>query len=124
MPGRSGQLPIPFVALALVLALLLGACGTDGAAGPSSNGTLADGSPAPSGDGDASPTTRAPRTVTIAGSGDILMHTPVNAVGLANGGGKVHDFDPMFAEVAPEITAADLALCHMETPISPDDTGI
>ena len=126
MHGRSRQLPTSVVALALVLALALitAACGTDDV-GPVSNGTIADGSPAPVVEGgDTTTTTRAPRTVTIAGSGDILMHTPVNAAGLANGGGTVHDFGPMFAVVAPEISAADVAICHMETPISPDGANV
>jgi len=125
MPGRPRPHSISFPALALVLILALAAaaCGNDAASGPASNGTIADGSPATTGEGDPT-TTRAPRTVTIAGSGDILMHSPVNAAGLANGGGQVYDFDPMFAEVADEISAADIAICHMETPISPDGTEI
>jgi poly-gamma-glutamate synthesis protein (capsule biosynthesis protein) len=126
MHGRARPHTTPFAALALVLALLLlaVACGTDDA-GPVSNGTIADGSPAPEVEGaESTTTTRALRTVTIAGSGDILMHTPVNAAGLANGGGQVHDFGPMFAAVAPEISAADVAICHMETPISPDGANV
>ena len=34
------------------------------------------------------------------------------------------DFTPMYERVRPIIEAADLAICHMETPISPDDTHI
>lgn len=116
-----------FLALVVALLLVLGAsaCGSDpGAAGPVHNGTLVDGSPAPEGSEEATTTTAAPRSVTIAASGDILMHTPVNAAGLANGGGKVHDFGPMFELVAPEISDADVAICHMETPISPDGTNV
>jgi hypothetical protein len=125
MPGRPPPRSTPLLALALALLLVLfaTACG-DGSDGSSANGgTLPDGSPAPTSADDPT-TTRAPRTVTIGGSGDILMHTPVNQAGLANGGGTVHDFDPMFAEVADVISAADIAICHMETPISADGTGI
>jgi len=117
-------MPLAALLVAFALAFAASACGGDGAAGPAGNGTLADGSPAPAGSLEETSTTAPPRTVTIAGSGDILMHTPVNAAGLANGGGTVHDFVPMFARVTDEISAADVALCHMETPISPDGTGV
>jgi len=124
-PRRTRSTTLLALALALLLALGTAACGGDpDASGPVHNGTILDGSPAPEGSEEAPSTTAAPRTVTIAGSGDILMHTPVNAAGLANGGGTVHDFGPMFAEVAPEIREADVAICHMETPISPDGTGV
>src|SRR5689334_2823293 len=124
MSGGPRTRPFPLLALALavLLALATGACGGGGdGAGPVDNGTLVGGAPAPSTGEETTATTAAPRTVTIAASGDILMHTPVNAAGLANGGGTVHDFGPMFELVAPEISAADVAICHMETPISPDD---
>ncbi len=122
MSARRPTAPTALVALCVTafLTLLLVSCGSDNGA-PVENGTLVDGSPAPA---DGATTTAAPRTITIAGSGDILMHTPVNAAGLANGGGQVHDFDPMFAEVTDEISGADVAICHMETPISPDNTDV
>lgn len=69
-------------------------------------------------------TTRPPRTVTIAGSGDILLHMPVQRQGSVNAGGKGYDFTPMFSEMKAEISAADVALCHQETPISANDTGL
>ncbi len=34
------------------------------------------------------------------------------------GGPTQYDFDPMFAEVTDTISNADLAICHMETPLS------
>jgi poly-gamma-glutamate synthesis protein (capsule biosynthesis protein) len=122
MPGRPPfrRSSAPAFALALLLALVLAACGGGGEG--ASDATLPDGSPAPG--SEETTTTAPPRTLTIAASGDILMHTPVNAAGLANGGGTVHDFDPMFADIAPEISAADIAICHMETPISPDGRNV
>ena len=76
------------------------------------------------GDVDAPATTAAPlRTFTVATTGDFLLHMPVQRKALAYGGG-VHDFSPMLAEIAPVISAADLALCHMETPISSDNTNL
>jgi poly-gamma-glutamate synthesis protein (capsule biosynthesis protein) len=37
---------------------------------------------------------------------------------LADGGGRRYDFRPMLSRIAPVIAGADLALCHLETPLS------
>jgi hypothetical protein len=73
------------------------------------------------------PAPGAPRTssrpeatrLTIAASGDFLIHTPVAAQALANGGGTRYDFAPMFRPVRRWIRGADLALCHVETTLVP-----
>jgi len=67
-------------------------------------------------------TTTPPRHLTLAASGDILLHNPVMSDGQANAGGAGYNFDPMFDDVRGLISAADLAICHQETPISADDT--
>jgi Bacterial capsule synthesis protein PGA_cap len=60
------------------------------------------------------------RTLTILGAGDELLHPPVwaqaqrDATSLGRSG---LDFDPIFAGVKPEISAASLAICHVETPL-------
>ncbi len=56
---------------------------------------------------------------TVAASGDFLIHTPVAAQALANGGGRRYDFRPMFRSIRARVAGADLALCHMETPLVP-----
>jgi poly-gamma-glutamate capsule biosynthesis protein CapA/YwtB (metallophosphatase superfamily) len=56
---------------------------------------------------------------TVAASGDLLIHEPVAARALANGGGRRYDFRPMFRSVRRRIAGADLALCHVETPLVP-----
>lgn len=56
---------------------------------------------------------------TVAASGDLLIHEPVAAQALANGGGRRYDFRPMFGSIRDRIAGADLALCHMETPLVP-----
>ena len=38
------------------------------------------------------------------------------------GGGSTYDFTPMFHAVAPLIASADLAICHLETPVAPPGT--
>lgn len=62
---------------------------------------------------------RLPRMVSVAVSGDLLIHTPVSARALANGAGRAHRFGPMFAGIRPLLRRADLALCHLEHPIGP-----
>lgn len=57
--------------------------------------------------------------VSIAASGDFLIHTPVWRQALAHGGGRRYDFRPLFRKVRPLIAGADLALCHVETPLTP-----
>jgi len=56
---------------------------------------------------------------TVAASGDFLIHTPVAAQALADGEGRRHDFRPMFQPIRRHIAGADLALCHVETPLVP-----
>jgi capsule synthesis protein PGA_cap len=60
-----------------------------------------------------------PVRLTVAASGDLLIHAPVAQRALALGGGRRYDFAPLFAPVRRRIAGADLALCHMETPLVP-----
>lgn len=67
-----------------------------------------------------------PRSFTLAVSGDILPHTPVQQRAREHGAtsGVEYDFRPMFAELKPVLEQADLALCHLETPLSPDNQNL
>ena len=47
--------------------------------------------------------------------GDILPHSPLVARAQQSDRG----FSPMFDEIRPLISSADLAICHLETPIAP-----
>ena len=70
-------------------------------------------------------TTTAPVRVTLAFSGDLLSHSPVFSQARRNGGGDLtHDYRPMFRLVRDTLSAADLAICHLETPLSVDDTDL
>src|ERR687893_422198 len=60
-----------------------------------------------------------PTSFTVAASGDFLIHGPVAAQALADGGGRRHDFRPLFRPIRRRIAGADLALCHVETPLVP-----
>lgn len=67
-----------------------------------------------------------PLEITLAATGDILTHSRVNVTANRYAGGAegTYDYAPMYAEVAPLLSAADLTLCHMETPLSPDNTNL
>jgi hypothetical protein len=60
-----------------------------------------------------------PVSFTVAASGDFLIHGPVAARALADGGGSRYDFRPMFGSIRARVEGADLALCHVETPLVP-----
>lgn len=59
--------------------------------------------------------------VTIAFTGDVLVHESVAGSAATNDG---FDFAPQFSEVAPVLAQADLAICHLETPISSDNAAL
>lgn len=108
------------ICAALVVGLTLAACSSgaddkkpDGSKAP---GGASSGAAGPGGSSSAA----APVSVTVASSGDILVHVPVrkSAASFARQKSVQYDFDPMFAEVKPVLDAADVAICHQETPIS------
>lgn len=65
--------------------------------------------------------TDGPNEVTIAVTGEILPHPSVvdHAARYGVATGSVHDFAPLFGDLAPALTAADLAICHLEVPVAP-----
>ncbi len=65
-----------------------------------------------------SPASNSLVTLTVEVNGDLLIHQPVWEKALAYGRGS-YDFWPMLREIAPYIQQADLAICHVETPMSP-----
>ena len=67
------------------------------------------------------PVVRERRSFTIAATGDLLVH---KAVALTARTADGWDFTSMFSQVAPILRAADLAVCHVETPMSPDNRRI
>ena len=66
----------------------------------------------------------APRTFTVVGSGDVLLHDALWTLArhdAADEGRTGYDFAPLFASVKPVIAGADLAICHLETPLAPEN---
>jgi poly-gamma-glutamate synthesis protein (capsule biosynthesis protein) len=69
----------------------------------------------------ADPTPAKAREISVALGGDVLVHTGVWETAerdAARRGERLPDFRPMFAGVKDQIASADLAICHMETPLS------
>jgi poly-gamma-glutamate synthesis protein (capsule biosynthesis protein) len=58
------------------------------------------------------------RTVSIVSTGDILLHERLWAQAKADGTDGNLDFYPQLADLEPVISSADLALCHLETPLA------
>ncbi|MDP6965427.1 MAG: CapA family protein [Acidimicrobiales bacterium] len=61
------------------------------------------------------------RTFTFVATGELLIHEFV-ADSANSYDSTGFDFSPMFRKVAPIILGADLAICHLETPLSPDNS--
>jgi hypothetical protein len=64
------------------------------------------------------------RSFTIVAGGDVLLHSQLQREGRRLAGGAGYDFGPLFAPIAPIVAGADLALCHLETPLSADDGAL
>jgi poly-gamma-glutamate capsule biosynthesis protein CapA/YwtB (metallophosphatase superfamily) len=58
------------------------------------------------------------RSISIVSSGDILLHELLWAQAKADGTDGNLDFYPQLADLEPVIRSADLALCHLETPLA------
>jgi poly-gamma-glutamate synthesis protein (capsule biosynthesis protein) len=66
------------------------------------------------------------RTATLAFTGDTLSHRGIvrQAAIQAQGSDHEYDFAPFFREVQQYLAAADVAICHLETPLSPDNSDL
>ncbi len=66
-----------------------------------------------------------PRRLSMAFTGELLSHGGLIERARVNGNGEIpYDYRPMFEQVKPILSAADLAICHQETPISSDNTAL
>jgi poly-gamma-glutamate capsule biosynthesis protein CapA/YwtB (metallophosphatase superfamily) len=117
--GRRGAVRLARVhrppprSLVLVLAVLLTACAPAASApAPGAEPPAASASPPP-----------APESFTVVATGDVLVHQDRSLTeGAARAGGPGdYDFSGVLAPVAPVIGAADLAICHLETPVAPPE---
>jgi hypothetical protein len=80
--------------------------------------------PSPPAGGSGSPSISnqsAPGTFTVVATGDVLLHPPLWAQAQRDArrtGRGTMDFAPMLAGVKPYVSGADLAICHLETPLA------
>ncbi|HLV90942.1 MAG TPA: CapA family protein [Acidimicrobiia bacterium] len=61
-------------------------------------------------------------TLLFAFTGDVLTHLNVNSA--ARRHGTPYDFRPLFEPVRHLISGADFSVCHLEVPLSPDNSRI
>jgi poly-gamma-glutamate synthesis protein (capsule biosynthesis protein) len=101
------RIPI-YLLLSLVV---LAGCGADGGKATARVQTPLPGS---------SPTPQ-PKSLTVVAAGDLLVHPPLTAQAAADAratGRAGYDFTRVLAAVQPLASHADLAICHMETPLA------
>ena len=116
-----------------VAALVLAVCGADGGATREATSPLSSTASAPAPIASSAPTLTptptatptptpepVPREFTIVATGDVLLHERlwVQAQRDADSDGN-WDFAPQLASIKPVVSAADLAICHLETPLAP-----
>ncbi len=96
---------------AALAALLLTACSSSSEGAPEE--------PAAAEPSAAAPTPPPPESFTLVATGDVLVHQGRALTEGARQDDGSYDFTEVFAPVAPLIGAADLAICHLETPVAP-----
>jgi poly-gamma-glutamate capsule biosynthesis protein CapA/YwtB (metallophosphatase superfamily) len=65
------------------------------------------------------------RSFTITAGGDILIHRAIAQMADAYApGADVYDFTPMLAPIEPWVGEADLAICHLEGALDPENAGL
>jgi poly-gamma-glutamate synthesis protein (capsule biosynthesis protein) len=97
------------------LAAALAACGGDDpTARPTPGGSV------PAETATVTPTPE-PRTFTLVATGDVLLHERLWHQAERDASDTAMDFAPQLANVAPVVSGADLAICHLETPLAPAD---
>jgi poly-gamma-glutamate synthesis protein (capsule biosynthesis protein) len=69
----------------------------------------------------AAPEPDPPRSFTVLGAGDILLHDAFWYQAQREAAGTGYDFNPVFTSIRPAVSGADLAICHMETPVGPEN---
>ena len=91
---------------------------------PPTDGAPTSGAPTPGASATLAP--RPARSFTLVATGDIISHGAIaeRAATAAEGTGSGWDFTPLFGRVRPILAGADLALCHLESPLSRHDDDL
>jgi len=123
VPARRGERRWPAIMLPVVLVLAMAASGCTASGTTVSRAAGNTAGHQASAKAAASPSHRPsqPSSVqlVVEASGDLLIHSAVFKRALADGGGRHYNFAPMFTQIKPYIQGVDLALCHVETPMTP-----
>ena len=123
VPARRGERRWPAIMLPVVLVLAMAASGCTASGTTVSRAAGNTAGHQASAKAAASPSHRPsqPSSVqlVVEASGDLLIHSAVFKRALADGGGRHYNFAPMFVKIKPYIQGVDLALCHVETPMTP-----
>jgi poly-gamma-glutamate capsule biosynthesis protein CapA/YwtB (metallophosphatase superfamily) len=102
----------------LVVPLVLAACSgapPPGTGAPDAAAPASSSAPAPSPPPSSPPP---PEEFTLVATGDVLVHQDRALTAGARQPDGSYDFGEVFAGVAPVLQAADLAICHLETPVA------
>lgn len=59
-----------------------------------------------------------PERITIVSTGDVLLHERLWVTARRDGHGGRWDFAPLMAPIRPLVASADVAICHLETPLA------
>jgi poly-gamma-glutamate capsule biosynthesis protein CapA/YwtB (metallophosphatase superfamily) len=119
---------VSLVAVASVVAIALAACTSSGddRASPASTTTPTNVDTATPTSTPSDPTATdepfAPKQITVIMTGDVLLHSGLwetAQIDAQRTGRGAMDFRPLLADMKPVISGADLAICHMETPLAP-----
>ncbi len=123
---RRTPLLAPAVLVAVLVGLALAACTQAPATGPARTSTTGvAASETPTATPSPSTSTFVPRTVTVVMTGDVLLHNTVvwqaQRDAAATAAKEPHGltFGPIFADQKAAVSAADLAICQLETPFAP-----
>ncbi len=115
----------PATAVAAIIAVVaLAVVPGHGEAVPGATPDVAAAPTGPTATASTTSTTAPPRSFTLVATGDVLLHQPLWEQARADAtaaGGTGHDFRPLLAGIAPRVEHADLAICHLETPVAAPD---
>ncbi|GAB3836973.1 CapA family protein [Kribbella italica] len=100
----------------MLLAVAGGCADVPGAEGP-------DSTPTGTGSGPGAQPSSVPQEISLVATGDVLLHERLWTTARQDGRDGQWDFAPLLSGVRPLVQSADLAVCHLETPIGTPYSG-
>ncbi|MFC0628859.1 CapA family protein [Kribbella deserti] len=101
----------------VVLAMGLSACQDVTSSGPADSPKPPASSPSGSPTNTPQPPPGGADRLTLVATGDVLLHERLWRTAQVDGKGR-YDFEPLMAPIKPLVESADLAVCHLETPLA------